>query len=388
MKTLCIAGKNNIAVNVLDYAVGKYADIEIIAVMNKNETYKDSWQRSFGLYCLENNIRILKLEDIYSIRDLVFLSLEFDRIIIPSRFESPNLFNIHFSLLPKYKGCNTSIIPILNDEAESGVTLHRMRRGIDTGEIIAQKKVDILYDDTSFDLYRKLIDAGSELAVEYLDRLIKNDFTETPQSCVHSDYYSRAEIDYGNLQPDLNRTAWQIHNQIRAFAFRPYQMMTFMGSSLIGSRITNSVSQKKPGTVLEETDTHFLVATIDYDMLIYKDVLNQIIAAMNEHDNERAKRLCEFGRIIHEKNENGDSPASIAERENNSEMLEFFAGITLYEHEINRYTQPTANSQQPTANRYNLSFYTYRKNNTFFRKKFLEKVFRIHQGEFQCTCAS
>lgn len=382
MKTLCIAGKNNIAVNVLDYVRRKYSGVEIIAVMNRNESYLDSWQRSFGLYCQEHNIRIAALEDVYDIKDMLFLSVEFDRIIIPSKFESPNLFNIHFSLLPKYKGCNTSIIPILNDESESGVTLHRIRRGIDTGEIIAQKKVDILPDDTSLDLYLKLIDAGSSLAIEYFDRLMNNNFTETPQSYLHSDYYSRREVDYANLQLDLNKTAWQIHNQIRAFTFRPYQLIHFGNSGLIGSRITGNVSHERPGTVLEETDTHFLVSTVDYDICMYKDVLNEIIAAILEHDNERAKSLCEFSRIIHDTDKNGNSPVSVAERENNSEMIEFFAELALDEHEINRYTQSA-------ANRFNLSFYTYinRKKIAFSRRKFQERAFCIFQEYSECICA-
>lgn len=387
MKTLCIAEKNNIAVNVLDYVRRKYSGFEVIAVMNKNESYHNSWQRSFGLYCLEHNIRIAELEDVYGIKDMLFLSVEFDRIIIPSKFESHNLFNIHFSLLPKYKGCNTSIIPILNDETESGVTLHRIRRGIDTGEIIAQRKVDILHDDTSLDLYLKLIDAGSSLAAEYLERLINNNFTEMPQSYIHSDYYSRSEIDYANIQLDLNKTAWQIHNQIRAFAFRPYQLIHFRDSALTGSRITSDISHGRPGTVLEETDTHFLVSTIDYDICMYKDVLNEIISAILEHDNERAKSLCEFSRIIYETDKKGDSPVSIAERENNSEMIEFFAGFALDNSKLNCYNKLT-------AHRLNLSFYTHinRKNYAFSRKKrkkFLERVFCIYnQEELECTCAS
>ena len=348
---ICIAGKNNIAVNVLDYAKRRYSgsNFDLVAVINSNESYINSWQNSAGLYCLNNNIRIVTLEDVYNIKNLVFLSVEFDKIIIPSKFKSANLFNIHFSLLPKYKGCNTSIFPILNDETESGVTLHRIRRGIDTGEIIAQRKFDILPDDTSLDLYLKLIEAGSSLAIEYLDRLINNDFSEVPQDYLHSAYFARSEIDYSNIKLDVNKTAWQIHNQIRAFAFRPYQLISFMNSHLVGSKITNNVSDKKAGTILEETETHFLISTIDYDMYIYKDVLDKIIIAVLKHDNERVKSLCEFTRIIYDKNQNGDSPVSIAERENNSEIIKFFNEITLDKNNINRYHQLTAHSSQLTA---------------------------------------
>ena len=67
---------------------------------------------------------------------IFFISLEFDKIINTSLFKTTNLFNIHFSLLPRYKGMYTSILPILNGDKISGVTLHKIDRGIDTGDII------------------------------------------------------------------------------------------------------------------------------------------------------------------------------------------------------------------------------------------------------------
>ncbi len=347
-KTLCVAGKNDIAVNILGYIRHKYKYYELLAVMNGNESYIDSWQHSAGLYCRCNNIPIVTLDDIYPVKNLVFISVEFDRIIIPSKFASEHLFNLHFSLLPKYKGCNTSIMPILHGESESGVTLHRIRRGIDTGEIIAQRKFAIDFDCTGLDLYRKYIDAGSSLVIEYLDKLINNDFTEEAQNWVNSEYFSRNEINYSNLQLDTGRTAWQIHNQIRAFAFRPYQLLKFRNCGLIGSTITENVSTERPGTILEETETHFLLSTIDYDICVYKDVLNDLLAAVREDDNERAKYLCEFRRIIKETDNNGVSPMSLAQSRNNSEMIRFFMGKTLDTAELSRYNQSTEHRAQST----------------------------------------
>ena len=391
---LCIAGKNDIAVNVLDYARKNFPELEIVAVMNSNESFKNSWQRSAGLYCQDNGIKIVSLEDVYGIEELIFLSVEFDKIIIPAKFKSPNLYNIHFSLLPKYKGCNTSIIPILHGERKSGVTLHRIRRGIDTGEIIAQREVEISYDDNSLKLYCKLIKAGSELACEYLGRLIAHDFTEIPQSFINSEYFSRRDIDYGNLKLDINRTAEQIHNQIRAFAFRPYQLLTFRNCGLVGSRITHNVSHEKPGTILEETETHFLVSTIDYDIYIYKDVLSEIIAALRSHDDERAKSLCEFAPIINDADMNGFSPASIAKSENNSEMINFFDEIILDWAQKIQYNQLSALSSQLSALKSTLSLNS--------RKKFNKKIYAFSCKRYsrlfgrayfiarcqECICAS
>lgn len=93
---------------------------------------------------------------------MLFLSIELDRIIRPEKFKTKELYNIHFSMLPKYKGCFTTIMPILNGEESTCVTFHRMRVGIDTGEIVEQKEIKIEDSDSSFDIYKKCIKNDTE----------------------------------------------------------------------------------------------------------------------------------------------------------------------------------------------------------------------------------
>ena len=99
---VCIAGKNNIAVEILIYLVQigiKKENIYIIS--NKTDDGKDNWQRSLLKKANKMGIEIRNLEDVYSIENLLFLSLEFDKIVNPNKFKSNKVFNIHFSLLPK-----------------------------------------------------------------------------------------------------------------------------------------------------------------------------------------------------------------------------------------------------------------------------------------------
>ena len=161
MKTICIAGKNDIAVNILLHCIENYSEYKIVCVTNKNETGVNLWQKSLKWFAERNNVEVVSLQDIYEMEELLFLSLEFDRIIKPEKFKSTELYNIHFSMLPKYKGMFTSVLPILNNEEHTGVTLHKIRDGIDTGEIIEQQKVVIEPDDTAFNLYIKLINEGT-----------------------------------------------------------------------------------------------------------------------------------------------------------------------------------------------------------------------------------
>ena len=142
---ICIGGKNNIAVDVCIYIREFYPDIPIYAIPTKNDDGIDGFQRSFKKYAVDNNVEIVTLKDVYDWEDLIFLSTEFDRIIRPEKFKTKELFNIHFSRLPKYKGCHTAAMPILNGENITAVTFHLMDAGIDTGDIIDQK--DILIED-------------------------------------------------------------------------------------------------------------------------------------------------------------------------------------------------------------------------------------------------
>lgn len=274
MITLCIAGKNNIAVDVLDEAFRRYrGKIRFLAVVNKTEQYTDSWQKSYGKYCQEHNIPIVPLDKIYRIEDLCFLSLEFDQIVRPELFSTDRLFNVHFSKLPAYKGMYTSILPILNDETESGVTLHRIRAGIDTGEIIDQITISISFEMTAFQLYRAYISNGTELALRNLDNLLFGAVESVPQAKEHSSYYPKQAIDFNTIGISPKQTAAQIHNYIRAFAFRPYQLVKFHGIDVINSEITSEVSHAAPGEVLAEDEDTFRIATIDYDLIIYKDTI-------------------------------------------------------------------------------------------------------------------
>lgn len=320
LKTICIAGKNDIAVDVLQYCLENYPEREIVCITNRNETGANGWQKSLKWFAEKSGAAVKTLEDVYKIEDLVFLSLEFDKIINPSLFRSSRLYNIHFSMLPSYKGMYTSIFPILHGEAYTGVTLHKINSGIDTGEIIDQKRVEICGGDSSLDLYKKLIGAGTELVIENLERLLNNNVTLYPQPAEKSTYYPSSSIDFSTLSLDVNRTAFQIKNQIDAFCFRPYQLIQWREIPYIGCEITSQPSVCRPGTILEENRAVSRISTVDYDVVLFKDVFYDLLDAITEHRSAEAKELCVSERMITSRDSNGCSALTVAVRSNNKEM--------------------------------------------------------------------
>lgn len=323
MKTICIAGKNDIAVNVLLHCINTYSDINIVVVCNRNDSGKNGWQRSLLWHAKRYNVRVLKLDEVYGIEDLIFMSLEFDRIIRPERFSSTKLYNIHFSLLPMYKGCHTSVLPILHGKDKTGVTFHRIDNGIDTGAIIDQKEVKIDSLDTSYDLYKKLIITGTELVIKNISDVINGIERSSEQKVWGSTYYSISEIDYGHISLEVNATAFQIQNQIRAFGFRPYQLLKWNESYYIECVVLDKRSKEKPGTIIEDTEFYTIVSSIDYAVKLYKDVLDKLLLAIKNGQNNYAIKLCESDKIINAQEEHGWSPLIVAVFHDNIQMVEF-----------------------------------------------------------------
>ncbi len=157
---ICIAGNFDLATTCAEFILKKYNNLNIYAVLNSNDVGKDTFQKSYKKYCNNNNIKIINIEEAYKIVDLFFISLHYDKIINTDNFVSKKLFNIHFSLLPKYKGMHTTAWPIMNGENETGVTLHEIDNGIDTGNIISQFKFEIKDKDNAQDVFLKYIKYG------------------------------------------------------------------------------------------------------------------------------------------------------------------------------------------------------------------------------------
>jgi methionyl-tRNA formyltransferase len=267
---LCIAGKNEIAVAVLRHAVHALRGVEIVGLPNTDDAGNDGWQPSFRRACGEARVPVVRLDELDEVEDLVFLSLEFDRLIDPERLRSGRLYNLHFSLLPGYKGAYTAVWPILNGETETGVTLHVIDKGIDTGDIVAQKAFPIGPNDNSRDVYFSFMHHGAQMAQAWLPALLEGDVRTRPQEARHASFYSRRSIDFTNLRIDFRACAQQVHDQVRAFCFPEHQLPVVNGCRIERSEILPTRSTLRPGDIVDRNDRALRVATVDFDVLLHK----------------------------------------------------------------------------------------------------------------------
>jgi methionyl-tRNA formyltransferase len=311
-KSICLAGKNEIGVYGLKLLL-KYVDKSNLRVVyNEADDGFHSWQPSLLKAAAENNVTITSLEDCYDVDGLIFFSLEFYKLISPQKFYNANLYNIHFSNLPAYKGMYTSALPLLYNEKEAGVTLHHIDSGIDTGDIIDQIIFPISESDTARDLYDKYLCKSKELFKKNLFDLLNGTVISHPQSSFGSTYFSKKAIDYKNLVVNLNNTANQISNQIRAFYFPEYQVPKVHGYHVRSAKILKCKSTSKPGTLLKVNDLEILISSVDYNLILYRDMNAELFTSATENDGEKALFCLANGADVNQRNGKGWTPLIVA----------------------------------------------------------------------------
>lgn len=236
MKKFVLAGKSDLALKTA-ILLTKY-DLELFIVPSKSDLTNHDWQISLEKFSEEYNInKCDSLESFKSDLDTIILSVEYDKIIDVNNFKTNQIYNVHFSYLPFYKGVYTSIFPILNNESFSGVTLHKIDNGIDSGEIIDQVKFDI-FDMTSYELYINYLSHGFEIILRNIDDIILGCVKSKPQDTSLKSIYYRKDLDFSKrhlISESFNDLKYmkEVFNLLKAFYFTPYQLPTLDGKEII-----------------------------------------------------------------------------------------------------------------------------------------------------------
>ncbi|TDB60660.1 formyltransferase family protein [Photorhabdus khanii] len=309
---IVIAGKNNIAVHTLNLLKFKYNIKNLAVVINKTESGNNTWQYSLKKRATEINVPIISLEEAEK-NASIFLSLEFDQLVKIERFNTRKIFNIHFSLLPKYKGMYTSIWPILNNEISTGVSLHYIDNGIDTGEIIDQITINIDEKYTSKDIYLNYISHACTLIENNIKNIIeKNHIPSKPQESKYSSYYSKKTLTFSSEMINFNKTAWEIGRYIRAFSFRNYQLPHYQDINYCNYEITSIRSSNKPGILINDNENSSEFSTIDYNIILYKDKIDILFDFCKQNNLYKIKKHINNISSIDERNQNSWSLLMVA----------------------------------------------------------------------------
>lgn len=164
---------------------------------------------------------------------------------------SHGAFNLHGSLLPKYRGRAPLNWVLVNGEKQTGVTLHRMTQRADAGNIIAQQVVNIDAADVALTLHKKLCVAANTLLRDALPQILDGSFRETVQDEAQATRVGRRTPEEGRL--DWDKPAETLHNLVRAVSDPWPGAFSFVGANKFivwKSRVCHDVVAAKPGTVI------------------------------------------------------------------------------------------------------------------------------------------
>lgn len=224
---------------------------------------------------LRRKARISAL-DVASVNSFEFISvaskLEPDIILIGSWGEILKNFaievprklciNCHPSYLPEHRGSNPYASAIVMGEEYTGVTFHEVDEGIDTGQIILQKKVPIDINDTGDSLRDKCAIAAEKMVPALLESIDNNSYTLTKQDEARASYYPRLKVTDGAIK--WEQPAEKIHNIIRglspwikAYVLYKANILLIGRSELVNIKETKLQS----GTILEVMPDGVIVST-------------------------------------------------------------------------------------------------------------------------------
>lgn len=174
----------------------------------------------------------------------------YGKILPKSVLDIPKLscVNVHGSLLPKYRGAAPIQWAVLNGEKQTGVTTMLMGEGLDTGDMLLKKAVNIGEHETAPQLFDRLADIGADLLIETLDKFDNI----IPEKQNESQATYSPMIDRSLCEIDWSKTAQEIDNQVRGLAEWPVAITKIKDKNLkIHSGKVSDMPAGPAGTVID-----------------------------------------------------------------------------------------------------------------------------------------
>ena len=233
-------------------------------------------------YCLENNIPVVhteKKKENYikfakKYKPDIAICKAFGEIIPKEFLEYPKYgcINIHFSILPKYRGAVPIQKAILDGEKETGISIMLMSEGLDEGDVLEIYKEKIKPDDTNTSLRQRLVKKSSDILIPLLKKWIAGEIQTEKQDNIKASYCWQKDISKENAQINWNSNPEYIERMVRAFLPWPIAWAKLPKSEnknisekimkIFKAELIDIPSEKEAGLLFVK-DKNLLFSTID-----------------------------------------------------------------------------------------------------------------------------
>lgn len=156
------------------------------------------------------------IEEIKKVDFDIAVTASFGQILRENFLQLAPCINVHPSLLPKYRGATPIQTALLNGDNETGVSIMKVVRAVDAGDVYAQKKLDINDDDNYTSLEQKLAKLGGEMLIEVLEKLEQENIKAWQQNENEATFCQK--ITKEDCVLDLSLTAKEIVQRSKAFS--------------------------------------------------------------------------------------------------------------------------------------------------------------------------
>ncbi|KQL35470.1 MULTISPECIES: methionyl-tRNA formyltransferase [Bacillaceae] len=204
-----------------------------------------------------------ELQEIIALHADIIITAAFGQLLPKELLDAPELgcINVHASLLPAYRGGAPIHQAIIDGQDKTGVTIMYMEEKLDAGDIIAQREVTISHTDDTGLLFDKLSVVGTDLLKETLPSIISKTNNRVKQDESLVTYAKNISREQERI--DWNKSAQEIHNQIRGLHPWPVAYTTLEGQSvkIWKADIMQVKTKELPGTVVKVESDYFVVQT-------------------------------------------------------------------------------------------------------------------------------
>lgn len=202
---------------------------EVFVYTHENPPHVNSLLELCKKYNVKFSTKKIKFENLPFTPDII-CSIYYRYIISEEVIDAAKgkIFNLHPSLLPDYKGCSSLTWALINGEKSVGFTYHYINKGIDTGNIILQKKLKIEDWDRQADLYQRAMFEAAKYFEEVFEKVVNNFSGE--KQLAEGRYYKRGCPFNGEI--DENWETEKIERFIRAMNYPPLPYATLKGREI------------------------------------------------------------------------------------------------------------------------------------------------------------